>query len=81
MSFSAALTCRTVFGNRRAHLGTWGQASGDTGGVINTGLQRIEELLVSSPEMVSQAFSGGAATIVTKDPAATQNGNWMAIGY
>ena len=79
MAFTSAVTQRTVFGNKRVNYGTFSQISGDTGGVIDTGLSAVD-FFMTTAENVSIAASGGAVTVVMKDPVAAQNGFWEARG-
>ena len=79
MSFTSALTRNTVIGNIRMHYGTFGQAATDTGGTIQTGLTSVENFQTTCA-ITSSTISGGAVTMVTPQPGATQNGYWMALG-
>ncbi len=79
MSFSATPTKRQVFGQQRVVIGTFTQVSGDTGGVVNTGLASIDYFNASC-DVISVTLNGGAVTVVTKDPVANQNGYWEARG-
>lgn len=85
MAFSAAVTGKTVFGNKRVHYGTYG---GSTGGDINTGLRLVESIQLTNKGSAvdtgwaavneSMPCAGSAVTIV-HDNGAT--GYWTAIGY
>lgn len=81
MAFTAAQTdgCDTVFGNKRAVMGTYTQGNGDTGGDIVTGLTTVEYFDATGATKVSN--SSGTVTITTADPTEAQTGYWMAIGY
>lgn len=88
MAFESTITGRNVFGNRRVHLGTYTNGSGDTGGDVNTGLRRCEALflqpggasVIATAPVVNETLpvAGSAVTIVTAD---NEDGTWMAIGY
>ena len=85
MAFAAAVSYKTIFGNKRVHYGTFG---GSTGGDINTGLRLVETLQLTNKGAgidtgwaavnESMPVAGSAVTIV-HDSAAT--GYWVAIGY
>lgn len=81
MAFTSAQTdgCDTVFGNKRVVMGTYSQASGDTGGAIVTGLSTVENFHATAATVVVNA--SGTVTITTADPVATVSGFWMAVGY
>ena len=79
MAFSASQTVDTVFGNKRVTLGTYTQASGDTGGDVTTGLSVVEYFDATGATKISD--TSGTVTIVTADTAADQTGFWLAIGY
>ena len=88
MAFSYTVERRTVIGNLRLVAGTYTNASGDTGGDINTGLVRVEHFqlqpkgtaILASAPVVNETLpmSGGTVTIVTNDD---EDGTWCAIGY
>lgn len=79
MAFSSTQTAYSVFGNKAVQMGTYTQASGDTGGAIVTGLKTIEYFDATGATKVSN--SSGTVTITTADPTEAQTGYWMAIGY
>jgi hypothetical protein len=79
MAFSSTITKKEIFGGQRVVMGTLAQISGDTGGVIQTGLRKVNHFN-ASVHCVSVTIAGGAVTIVTADPVAAQPGFWMAIG-
>ena len=79
MAFTSALTERTVMGNKRVNYGTFGQASGDVGGDVDTGLKSVEAFFLNGAG--SWTASGGTVSAITADPGATIVGSWMAIGY
>jgi len=78
MSFSASVTTKTIMGNKRVRMGTFAQGSGDTGGVVATGLRKVEYFEMMAATNVT--VSGGNVTVVTADPGAAQAGFFMAIG-
>lgn len=87
MSFASAITHKTIFGNKRAHFGTFTNGASDTGGDINTGLRSCEAIFLQAgggtadkAGAVNETLpvAGSAVTIVT---AANVDGTWMAIGY
>jgi 7-keto-8-aminopelargonate synthetase-like enzyme len=78
MAFIATKTKLDVMGSHRVQMGTFSQASGDTGGVVNTGLRVVDNFQMTSAKSVS--VSGGAVTVVTPDPVATVAGFWIATG-
>lgn len=78
MGFSSAITKRDVMGSHRVVMGTFAQISGDTGGVIQTGLRKVENFQMTYAKSVT--VSGGAVTVVTPDPVAANAGFWTAIG-
>lgn len=79
MAFASAVTHNDIIGQNRVAYGTFSQASGDTGGVITTGLYLVKNFQMSS-SVVGVSVSGGAVTVVTVNPAATVAGFWMAVG-
>lgn len=80
MSFAqGSSTIKSVFGNKRVHFGAFTQESGDTGGVVNTGLRVVECFLCTG--MNTHSKTGGAVTVTTLNPGASQAGFWLAIGY
>jgi len=78
MSFARTVSSKTVWGNKRVVLGEFTQASGDTGGAIDTTLSTVEYFEASYA--TNAADSSGTVTITTADPGAAQTGWWMAIG-
>lgn len=88
MTFAAAVTSKTVFGNKRVHFGTFTNGASDTGGDIDTGLRSCEEMFLqhggsavaTNAPAVNETLpvAGSAVTIVT---TAGFDGRWMAIGY
>ncbi len=79
MAFASTITDKTVMGNKRVNMGQYTQASGDTGGAIETGLSRVEYFDATGATKVSDA--SGTVTIITANPGADQTGYWIAIGY
>ena len=87
MAFTATVTSKTVFGNKRIHSGTFVNDGGSTGGDITTGLGTLEQLIlqhvasgvVASAPVVNETLplAGGVATIVT---VADTSGTFTAIG-
>lgn len=78
MAFTATVTKKDVAGSHRRVMGTFSQTSGDTGGVVNTGLRVVENFQMTGA--VNVAVSGGAVTVTTADPGAAQAGFWEAVG-
>lgn len=88
MAFEAAITGRTVFGNKRVHFGTFTNGASDAGGDINTGLRSCEAMIlqhigsavVASAPTVNETLpiAGTAVTVVT---TAGADGHWVAVGY
>lgn len=79
MAFASSITNRTVFGNMRVHIGTFTQASGDTGGSITTGLRDV--LFFNCMAATNLSESSGVVTVTTANPGTDQAGYWAAIGY
>ena len=86
MSFSSAVTIKTVMGNKRVHMGTW-EGDGDNGGDVDTGLRSVEMMQLTPGASESAAApavnetlpcDGSAVTIAC---GADVDGFWMAIGY
>ena len=87
MAFTSAVTQKTVFGNKRVHIGTYTNGSGDTGGDIETGLNKVEACVLiptgssvqTNAPVANETFplESGDVTIVTDDNA---DGAWVAIG-
>jgi hypothetical protein len=87
MAFASAVSYKTVFGNKRIHMGTYSCASVATGD-IDTGLRQAEHVqltqqgsaVTSTAPVIDEDMpvAGSAVTIVTASSAA---GYWMAIGY
>jgi hypothetical protein len=88
MAFSSAITIKSVFGNKRVHIGTYTTSSSETGGDINTGLRSCEFIVLQQTASAVTADApvinetlpcdGSAVTIVQ---TASADGYWMAIGY
>ena len=66
-------------GNKRMTIGSFTQASGDTGGAFVTGLHTVEYFHCTG--LVSASVSGGTVTATTGNPGGDQAGYWQAIGY
>ena len=79
MAFSSSISKRTAMGNKRVNYGTFSQASGDTGGNIDTGLAVVEYFECMAAIGLSE--SSGTVTVTTDNPGKNQAGYWMAIGY
>jgi hypothetical protein len=87
MAFDSAVSVKTVFGNKRIHMGTY-DCSSVGGGNIDTGLRQCEHVqltqqgsaVTSTAPAVNATLpaAGSSITIVTASSAA---GFWMAIGY
>ena len=88
MTFASTIIGKTTFGNKEASWGTFTNASGDTGGNINTGIMTVTrmELTIKGAAVVAANPSvnetmpcdGTAVTIVTGDD---EDGYWYAEGY
>lgn len=88
MAFVSAITQRGVMGNKKYAMGTFTNASGDTGGNIETGLTVCEFMslqstgtaVIANAPVINEAFpaAGNAVTIVTTD---NEDGIWFALGY
>jgi len=79
MAFTSAKTEITETKTKRIAYGTFGQASGDTGGSVVTGLDSVEAFFLNG--LIGFTVSGGTVTATTVDPGATVAGSWMAVGY
>jgi len=78
MAFTYAITDETgVWGNHRVVMGTYAQASGDTGGDIVLPTSPPKFFHATGATKVS--VSGATVTIVTADPLATVSGFWIAV--
>jgi hypothetical protein len=87
MAFSSTITETTVFGNKRVAYGTFTNGGSDTGGDIETGLDRVDAIhlvhsgsaVVASAPVVNETFplASGDVTIVT---VADADGFWIAYG-
>jgi hypothetical protein len=87
MAFAFTRDGKSVMGNKRVAWGTFTNASGDTGGNIDTGLVLVESMyfagsgagaLTALPSVnETLPASGGAITIVCADG---EDGYWFAIG-
>jgi len=78
MAFARTVSFETVFGNKRIVVGEFTQASGDTGGAVDTTMSAISYFEASYS--TSNVDSSGTVTITTADPGDDQTGYWMAIG-
>lgn len=89
MTFSSAVTKRTVFGDRKVVWGSYTNATADMGGDIATGLVCVEQFflqrggtaataLIASTVNEVLPLASGTVTIVT---APYEPGYWMAVGY
>jgi hypothetical protein len=78
MGFTAVITKKDVMGSHRTVMGTFSQISGDTGGVVATGLRKVENFQMIGATKLT--VSGGNVTVVTADPLAAQAGFFLAIG-
>jgi len=58
--------------------GGFTQASGDTGGAVDTGLNTVETFQLNGA--LSASDSSGTVTVTMADPGASQAGFWFAIG-
>ena len=76
--FSFQKTKNDISGSHRIVMGTFSQVSGDTGGVISTGLRVIENFQMTAAKSV--AVSGSEVTVITEDPLSAQAGFWKATG-
>ena len=86
MAFASAVTGYVCLGNKRGTSGTYTNASGDTGGDVDTGLG-VTETFRLQPQGTSVATNAGvvnetlpvttAVTIVTDD---NNDGYWEATG-
>lgn len=80
MAFAqGSTTHKTIMGNKRVHFGGFTQASGDTGGSIDTGLDIVEYFDCTG--LKTYTDSSGTIAATTLDPGGSQAGFWMAIGY
>lgn len=80
MAFAAGSTVYTDKGFKYIQkIGTYTQASGDTGGNISTGLKTIVAFFATGA--LGWSNSSGTVTLLTSNPGATVTGSWMAIGY
>ena len=79
MAFTSTITDKSIFGNLRCHMGSYTQASGDTGGDIDTGLRDVK--FCNAVGALTTSDSSGTVTITTADPGAAQTAYWIAIGY
>ena len=85
MAFSSTVDENNVSGGRRITAGTWTNAAGDTGGLINTGLKYCSVFLWSNNSHI-----GGEVVKVTKNDTNPGNvaivtsdgidGDWLAMG-
>lgn len=87
IAFSSAITQFVSLGNKKASFGTYTNAGGDTGGNIDTGLDRCEFMVLqergtavaTGRSVVNETFpaAGNAVTIVNDDD---NDGVWFAFG-
>ena len=91
MALTSSVTQRDIWGSMAVSMGTFTNSTGaDTGGDINTGLNRCYGLILqpggssvaSNASVVNETFTangldGSAITIVTDDGV---DGNWLAFG-
>lgn len=87
MAFSSTITETTVFGNKRVAYGTFTNGGSDTGGDIETGLNRVDFIHLqvtgsavdANSPAVNETFplASGNVTIVT---TADTDGIWVAYG-
>lgn len=87
MAFASTITERSIFGNKAFSWGTFTNASGDTGGDIDTGLTTCEAIflqaggssVIATAATVNETLpvAGSAVTIVTDD---NEDGTWFAFG-
>ena len=88
MAFSSAITQRPIaMGNQRISYGSW-DATGVTGGDIDTGLRKCHSLMLThkgsaveaAVAVVNETYpcDGSAVTIVCTSGDA---GYWQAVGY
>jgi len=87
MAFAYTKDWISIFGTKKVSGGTWTNGAADTGGDIQTGLNRVDSMFLTVKATTSAAtapavdetlpLSGGAVTIVS---AADQDGTWMAVG-
>ena len=88
MAFESAVTSQGVQGNKKITKGTYTNASGDSGGDVDTALIMCESLVlqpndtavIANAAVVNETLpvSGAAVTIVT---TASEDGVWIAEGY
>ena len=78
MAWAASTTERTIMGNKKVIIGTFSQASGDTGGTVATGLRVVDYFTCGVETNLSE--SSGTVTVTTANPGAAQAGYWIAIG-
>lgn len=91
MAFSSTILGRTVWGDKRVHFGTYDTSGSETGGDIDTGLSRVEFMIlqgtgssvtadapVINETITKGGIDGSAVTVVhTK----SSDGYWLAIGH
>ena len=78
MSFTSELTIYTGAKIKSVNIGTFAQASGDTGGTVATGLSRVDHFELNGA--IGWTASGGDVTVKTVNPGETVAGSWMAVG-
>ena len=90
MAFESSITQRDVWGSMAVTMGTFTNGAGDTGGDIDSGLNRCYGLIlqpggssvaanacVVNETFTANGLSGSAITIVND---AGVDGNWIAFG-
>jgi len=91
MTFSTTITVKTVWGNKRVHYGIVSQQSGDEGGVVKTGLRKIESFDIwaggkaihEQAPTVNATFPivpGDASGIVVILGSGVSTAYWLAVG-
>jgi len=78
MSFASEAKHRDISGTNRVVYGEFSQVSGDTGGVVVTGLYDIKYFELMGA--LNMSVSGGEVTVTLADPGGAQAGFWMAVG-
>lgn len=87
-TISFSMGANMTVGAKKMAWGTYANASGSTGGNIDTGLKVVESMslqpkgtaVIATAAVINETLpcDGSAVTIVT---AADENGTWQAIGY
>ena len=78
MAFASETKHIDVIGQNRVAYGEFSQISGDTGGVVETGLYNVKYFEMTGA--LNFAVSDGAVTVTTANPGTAQAGFWMAVG-